>query len=96
MFSAIGNHSREFYYPCRMDNDPSRGFEAETGKRLGMARTDLRRVARARKELDKALAERRASILAAVASGETYRDVARMAGISHQRVAQIVRTGVDE
>ena len=57
---------------------------------LAMARVDLRRVARARRQLEQAIKERDDAIRAAVASGETYRDVARMAGLSHQRVAQIV------
>lgn len=58
-----------------------------------MARSDMRRVAQARRNRETAQAEFEASIKAAVASGETYRDVARMAGLSHQRVAQIVHNG---
>lgn len=62
------------------------------GKLAGwMARVDLRRVANARRRLEAAMRERDDAIRAAVASGETYRDVARMAGVSHQRVSQIVR-----
>lgn len=57
---------------------------------LRMARVDLRRVAKARRQLENAVKERDDAIRAAVASGETYRDVARMAGVSYQRVAQIV------
>lgn len=56
-----------------------------------MARADLRRVAKACDRVEKARAELAAAILAAVASGETYRDVARFARMSHQRVAQIVQ-----
>jgi alkylated DNA nucleotide flippase Atl1 len=48
-------------------------------------------VARAKRQLEEARAELHAAIKAAVASGETYRDVARMAGLSHQRVSQIVK-----
>lgn len=71
------------------------------GQRLpSMARPDLRRVAKARRRLDAcrqavddAQEELFAAIKAAVASGEAYRDVARMAGLTHQRVAQIIRRG---
>jgi len=59
-------------------------------KLVNMARVDLRRVAKARRRLEAALKERDDAILAAVASGETYRDVARIAGLSFQRIAQIV------
>jgi Mor family transcriptional regulator len=31
------------------------------------------------------------AMVAAHASGETYRDIAKMAGLSHQRVYEIVR-----
>jgi DNA-directed RNA polymerase specialized sigma24 family protein len=55
-----------------------------------MARADMRRVSAARRQLRQTRDEFKAAIRAAVASGETYRDVARMAGISHQRVHQIV------
>ena len=62
------------------------------GQGMGdMARRDLARVAKAKQKVVQAQAELRASIIAAVESGETYRAVAAQAGISHQRVAQIVR-----
>lgn len=61
------------------------------GQKLGdMAQTDLRRVERCKAQLDNAREQWRRAILDAVASGETYKDVARHAGISHQRVGQIV------
>lgn len=50
----------------------------------------MRRVGQAKRDLRQARDEFKAAIRAAVASGETYRDVARMAGISHQRIHQIV------
>lgn len=56
-----------------------------------MARRDLRRVAKAQQQLEAARSELHAAIRAAVASGETYRDVARMAGLSHQRIYQIMK-----
>jgi len=56
-----------------------------------MARRDMDRVSKARERLRQAQEELRAAIVAAVESGETYRDVAKSAGLSHQRVAQIVR-----
>lgn len=55
-----------------------------------MAQVDLRRVERCKENLERARELWRQSILDAVASGETYKDVARHAGISHQRVGQIV------
>lgn len=55
-----------------------------------MAQADLRRVERARKHVLEAREELENAIRDAVASGETYRDVAARAGMSHQRVAQIV------
>ena len=54
-----------------------------------MARIDLRRVAKARRKLEAAIVERDEAIRAACASGETQRDVAKVAGLSQQRVAQI-------
>ena len=56
-----------------------------------MAQSDLRRVERACEKLLEARRELEASIRDAVASGETYRDVAKRAGMSYQRVAQIVK-----
>lgn len=55
-----------------------------------MARADLRRVRRAAEKLVSARAELEAAIMAAHASGETYRDIAAACGMSHQRVWQIV------
>lgn len=56
-----------------------------------MARADLDRVEKARKQLVDAQDRLHEAIIAAVKSGETYRDVGARAGLSHQRVAQIVR-----
>lgn len=56
-----------------------------------MAQADLRRVRRARERLEAAQKELRAAIKSAAASGETYRDIAEWAGLSHQRIAQIVK-----
>ena len=56
-----------------------------------MARIDLRRVAACRRELDKARAALNESIVTAVDSGEAQVDVARFAGLSQQRVSQIVK-----
>lgn len=58
-----------------------------------MARADLRRVQLAARKVDSARAELYAAICAAHASGETYRDIAEAAGISYQRVGQIVKEG---
>lgn len=58
-----------------------------------MARADLRRVERAAQRLVESRAELNAAIRAASASGETYRDIAEAAGMSHQRVGQIVQEG---
>ena len=55
-----------------------------------MARIDLRRVAKARRKLEAATAERDSMIYAAYLSGETQRDIAKVAGLSQQRVSQIV------
>lgn len=65
------------------------GGDAQNGQRV--AQSDLRRVARCRDQVDAAVKEWRDAIVAAVASGETTRDVAERAGVSHQRVSQIVR-----
>ena len=56
-----------------------------------MARADLRRVFQARRKLEQAHKERDDAIRAAYASGETQGDIARIAGLSQQRVAQIVK-----
>ena len=57
---------------------------------LRMARIHLRRLMRARKKLEDARQERDNAIREAYASGETQKDIARIAGLSQQRVAQIV------
>lgn len=54
-----------------------------------MARADLRRVQRAVVRIKDAEDELKEAILAARNSGETYRDIAEAAGLSHQRVWQI-------
>lgn len=59
-------------------------------KRL-MARIHLRRVAACRRELDKVRVALHEAIVAAVDSGEAQADVARFAGLSQQRVSQIVQ-----
>lgn len=50
----------------------------------------MRRVAHCRAALDKIKEEFHDAIKQAVASGETYRDVAAFARLSHQRIEQIV------
>ena len=57
---------------------------------MGMAKADLRRVRRCAGKLRESRADLEESIRAAHASGETYRDIAEAAGLSHQRVWQIV------
>lgn len=56
-----------------------------------MARADLRRVERACKQVVDARTELEAAIVAAHKSGETYRDIAKAADMSHQRIGQIVK-----
>lgn len=60
-------------------------------KSRSMAQADLRRVERCRRQVDHSRSDLHRAIKEAVASGETYRDVAKAAGLSHQRVAQIVK-----
>ena len=60
---------------------------------VSVARADLRRVQRAAQRVRECRDELEASIVAASASGETYRDIAVAAGMSHQRVGQIVKEG---
>lgn len=69
---------------------PSRRRRKRGKLRSLMARIDLQRVARCRRKLEAVYRERDEAIRAAVASGETHRDVAAVAGLSHQRVTQIV------
>lgn len=61
------------------------------GKRekAAMAQADLRRVRRAARRAADSEAELRDAIVAARASGETYRDIAEAAGLSHQRIWQL-------
>jgi transcriptional regulator with XRE-family HTH domain len=56
-----------------------------------MAQADLRRVARAARKRERAEAELYEAIVAARASGETYRDIAKAAGLSHQGVWKIMQ-----
>jgi hypothetical protein len=60
---------------------------------VAVAQRDLRRVERAARRVDAARDELRAAILQAREAGETYDDVGRAAGLSRQRVQQIVRSG---
>lgn len=56
-----------------------------------MAQSDLRRVGRAAEKLDQAQVELRAAILNAKETGESYRDIATWANVTHQRIFQIVQ-----
>ncbi|HVS08369.1 MAG TPA: helix-turn-helix domain-containing protein [Planctomycetota bacterium] len=56
-----------------------------------MAQSDLRRVERAARKRKEAIEELRVAIVLARAAGETQADVARAAGLSPQRIAQIER-----
>lgn len=58
-----------------------------------MAMAHLRRVAACRDKLEEVRLNRDEAIIEAYMSGETQRDIARYAGISHQRVQQIVAAG---
>jgi DNA-directed RNA polymerase sigma subunit (sigma70/sigma32) len=58
---------------------------------MGVAQRDLRRVERAARRLDSARDELRAAIVQARGAGETFDDIGRAAGLSRQRVQQIVR-----
>ncbi len=55
-----------------------------------MAQADLRRVARATRRIEAALTERDNAICTAWDSGESMRDIAKVAGLSPSRVQQIV------
>lgn len=57
---------------------------------MSVAQRDLRRVERAARDLDKARDELRHSILLAREAGETFDDIGKAAGLSRQRVQQIV------
>lgn len=54
-----------------------------------MAQADLRRVRRAARRVEDSEAELKDAIIAARESGETYRDIAEAAGLSHQRIWQL-------
>ena len=54
-----------------------------------MAQKDLRRVRSAARKVERAERELHLAILAAVESGESYRDIAPWAGLSYTRVFQI-------
>lgn len=56
-----------------------------------MAQRDLRRVRAAARRMEKAERELREAILAAIESGESYRDIAPYAGLSYSRVYQIAQ-----
>ncbi len=56
-----------------------------------MSQSDLRRVERAAAKSKKTRDELRAAILQARESGETFADIARSAGLSPQRIQQIVK-----
>jgi DNA-directed RNA polymerase sigma subunit (sigma70/sigma32) len=58
--------------------------------------SDLRRVKRAAARVERAQRDLRAAILEARQSGETLRDIAEWAGLSHQRVHQIVAAAADD
>ena len=56
-----------------------------------VAQRDLRRVRTAAGKVERAEHELKDAILAAVESGESYRDIAPYAGLSFSRVYQIVQ-----
>ena len=56
-----------------------------------MAQKELRRVQTAARAVDRAEHKLVDAILAAVASGESYRDIAPYAGLSYSRIYQLVR-----
>lgn len=55
-----------------------------------VAKSDLKRVRDARARITKGEQELVAAMVAAHESGEVYRDIAEEAGLSHQRVWEIV------
>jgi len=71
--------------------DRLEGTGIALANRLGMAQADLRRIERASERLERSREELLVAILNARDSGESFRDIARAAGMSHQRVHQIVR-----
>jgi DNA-directed RNA polymerase sigma subunit (sigma70/sigma32) len=58
---------------------------------MSVAKRDLRRVERAARKLDEARQELRSAILLARTGGETFEDIATAAGLSRQRIQQIVK-----
>jgi DNA-directed RNA polymerase sigma subunit (sigma70/sigma32) len=56
-----------------------------------MSRADLRRVERAAADAARAREQLRVTITLARAAGETLVDIGRAAGLSRQRIAQILR-----
>lgn len=59
-------------------------------KQTRMTQSDLRRVERCAAAWQDARADLERAIQAARASGETYRDIAKAAGLSYQRVWQLL------
>jgi hypothetical protein len=57
---------------------------------MTVARRDLLRVERAARDSDRAREALRDAILKAREAGETYDDIGRSAGLSRQRVSQVV------
>ena len=55
-----------------------------------MAKRDLLRIERAARDVDRARETLRDAIVTAHEAGETYEDIGRAAGLSRQRVSQIV------
>ena len=60
-----------------------------------MAMIHLRRIEACRAKIQASMRERDEAIREAWAQGETMRDIAKYAGMSHQRVQQIIREGRD-
>lgn len=58
---------------------------------MAMAQAHLRNVERARAKRDRAERELELAIVAAWESGESYRDIGKRAGLTFQRIGQIVR-----
>jgi lambda repressor-like predicted transcriptional regulator len=56
-----------------------------------VAQADLRRVKTTARRLAEARTAHHAAILAARKSGESLRDIGKAAGVSHARIAQIVK-----
>jgi DNA-directed RNA polymerase sigma subunit (sigma70/sigma32) len=56
-----------------------------------MAQADLRRVEKAALSVKEAREELRVAITLARAAGETLDDIARMAGVTRQRISQILQ-----